>query len=215
MKKLVNSKYFLPIFMIVMVVIMQLIFYKIAVKFQGSSINVMMDIDDKIPFNEIAIIPYTLWYILLFTVPFLIYKNDKKEFIKYLTTCFVMNTVADIIFIILPTTVTRPSLICDNILCSMTKIVYFIDTPIRNCFPSLHCSTAIIWILFMCSKKYDNKYRIPVIIISLLVPISTLIIKQHAFIDVIGGISYGFLIYSVINIFTKLQDYLYRNIPLK
>lgn len=215
MKKLINKKEFLPIFVIIMAVIVQLVLYKISILLQGKSINVMMNIDDKIPFNEVAIIPYALWYILLFLVPFIIYKKDKKDFIKYLAIWICMDFIADIIYIIIPTTVSRPKLICDNILCSMTNIVYFIDTPIRNCFPSLHCSTAVIWFLFMFNKKYDNKYRIPIIIISLLVPISTLVIKQHAFIDAVGGISYGILIYSLANIFHKLQDFLYKNIKLK
>lgn len=194
-------KYYLkPLLISALAVIGQLTIYKLSVVFQNNPTLIGNNIDNKIPFIIYFIIPYTIWYILLFLMPIIIHKKDKKDFTRYIITYLSISLFADIIYIIYPTTIIRPEITnTPNILYSITKIIFTIDTPIRNCFPSLHCAVSTLWILFILEKnKYNTKTKIITILINILIILSTLFIKQHVLIDAISGILLAIIIYYII-----------------
>ena len=157
-------------------------------------------LDSKIPFNIIGIIPYCIWYFFLFIIPFIYYRKDKKVYIKYLICYVLMSLVGDIIYFIYPTYVNRPAIEGSGILYYMAKIVFAVDNPPVNCFPSLHCAIAVLWILFTTKEiKLKWYYKVSIIIISLLIIPSTLIIKQHVIIDTVVGVILSLIIYIVIS----------------
>ena len=67
----------------------------------------------------------------------------------------------------------------------LRSVLYSIDSP-SNCFPSLHVSLAIITALFVC--KHNKQWGIVAALWAILIMISTMTIKQHYFVDVIGGV---------------------------
>ena len=145
-------------------------------------------VDDKIPFCSPFILIYSFWYILIFILPYYYYKKDKEMFYKYVTSYIISILISSIIFIIYPTEVIRPSLPNTGILNIITNIIYFVDTPAINCLPSMHCAISMLFILSsFCTKKTSNRYRIFILISSLLIMISTLFVKQHVLIDLITG----------------------------
>lgn len=162
-------------------------------------------IDNKIPFNIYFIIPYTFWYILLFMMPLIFYKKDKKDFTRYILSYLTVSILADIIYIFYPTTVIRPEISQNqSILHYITNIIFQIDSPPENCFPSLHCAVSFLWILFILEKnKYTFTSKLLTISVNILIILSTLFIKQHVFIDTISGITLGIIGYLIIKLFNK------------
>ncbi len=198
---------------LIICVIIQSIFYALTKVCASTPTVLTSEIDNKIVFNTLAIIPYCLWYIMLFTVPFMFYKNDKNLFMKYIVSYLIVSLIADIIFIIYPTTVIRPEIINNDLLSTLTKLIYFIDTPSENCFPSLHCAVSMLWIFYSLKCKNSSWYiKTPIIIMSILIMISTVVIKQHVVIDIIGGIFIAIVAYVLMGIYEnkiiKINKYL-------
>ena len=177
-----------PIIVSILLIIFQSILYTLSKVFCVTPHIIGNTIDEKIPFTLIFIIPYVFWYLMLFIIPYMMYKKDKTNFYKYIISNVITVIIANIIFIIYPTMVIRPELDGNNILILMTKFIYWIDTPALNCFPSLHCAFSMLFILHICtSNKQSKGFKIFTLITSLLIMASTLLIKQHVFIDLISG----------------------------
>lgn len=157
---------------------------------------ITLSIDDKIPLIPFFIIFYSIWYPYLFVVFYFIYKKDKDKFKSLIKKSIVCAVIADLCFIIYPTMVTRPEVNGYNSLISlMLYITYMTDIPV-NCFPSLHCTFALLVMYAVTFDKNMNKvFRILVGIISPLICLSTVLVKQHSIIDVIGAIVLSYIVY--------------------
>lgn len=190
-----------PIIISISLVLFQSILYALSKIISGGNAIVIGGcIDALVPFKTIAIIPYCIWYFLIFIIPYYFYKKDKELLSKYILSYVLITLISNIIFIIFPTTVNRPVVTGNDILSNMTKIVFFVDNNPVNCFPSLHCAISFLWIIYSLNMKNTNKYfKIIISIISMLIIISTLFIKQHVFIDMIAGICITILVVIITN----------------
>ncbi len=196
---------FKPILITIGLILFQSVIYLISKILEGDPHLIGNNIDLRIPFNVYAIIPYCIWYIMLFVVPYIIYKKDKSIFSKYCLTYIFMTLVANIIFVAYPTTVVRPPIEGNSIIDLIARFIFWIDTPILNCFPSLHCAISMLWILFTYNLKNTNIYfKLFVFIMSVTIMASTLILKQHVFIDLVSGDIIATVIYIVIMCENKL-----------
>ena len=196
---------FKPILITIGLILFQSVIYLISKILEGDPHLIGNNIDLRIPFNVYAIIPYCIWYVMLFIVPYIIYKKDKSIFSKYCLTYIFMTLVANIIFVIYPTTVVRPPIEGNSIIDLIARFIFWIDTPILNCFPSLHCAISMLWILFTYNLKNTNIYfKLFVFIMSVTIMASTLILKQHVFIDLVSGDVIATVIYIVIMCENKL-----------
>ncbi len=196
MKKRIEIK---PIMIAVALILFQSFCYLISKLLEGQPHLIGNIIDQKIPFNIYAIIPYCIWYVLLFLIPYLLYKRDKTKLAKYCLSYVIVTLIANIIFIIYPTTVIRPEITGTSLIELITRFIYWIDTPILNCFPSLHCAMSMLWILYIFNLKDTNIYeKIIVMIISISIMLSTLFIKQHVFIDLLCGDIIAVSVYAIL-----------------
>ena len=188
MKKLLNKIDLKPLIIIIQMIVLQSISYMIAKLIGGTPHLIGSKIDDILGFSIYAIIPYCIWYLLLFIVPYYFYKNDKEMFYKYISSYLICLLLAVLIYIIYPTTITRPEITEKGILFFITKIIFWVDNPPVNCLPSMHCAISMLWILTTLISKKTNKYfKIIISLISISIMISTLLIKQHVLIDLITG----------------------------
>lgn len=162
-------------------------------------------IDDMIPFNIYFIVPYFIWYLLIFMVPYYLYKNDKNLFSKYILSYLLCTLCANIVFIIYPTTVIRPKVVGNSIFHLIAKIIFWIDTPVLNCLPSLHCAISMLFILYILECKCNKNIKISTIVISILIMLSTLYIKQHVFVDLLTGDILALVVYFIIKHERKLS----------
>ena len=193
-----------PVITTVLLITFQSLMYLISRLFESHHHLIGNTIDTKIPFNIWFMIPYCLWYILIFIVPYFLYKKDKDNFIRYIYSYMICTLIANIIFIVYPTTVARPEITGKGILEFITSFIFKIDNPPMNCFPSLHCAMSMLFILFILEiKNVKKNVKITITLISILIMISTLYTKQHVFIDLISGVILAIITYIIVKIFYK------------
>ena len=170
--------------------------YFIVKQFIPSYNLITLEVDDKLPLIPFFIIFYIIWYPYLFVVFYFIYKKDKDKFILLIKKSIMCAAIGELCFIIYPTMVSRTEVNGFNSLISLILyIVYVTDIPV-NCFPSLHCTFALLVMYAVTFDKNMNKvFRILVGIISPLICLSTIFVKQHSIIDVVGALFLSCIVY--------------------
>lgn len=142
-------------------------------------------IDDWIPFCEIFLIPYVLWYVLIiFSLGyFLVYH---VESFKNLQIYFIIvQLTATAIYILFPNRQDlRPEVFPRaNFLTQCVAVLYRLDTNTGVC-PSLHvaCSLGIasVWLREKTAKPV---WKGCVLVFVILICLSTMFIKQHSAVD--------------------------------
>jgi membrane-associated phospholipid phosphatase len=154
-------------------------------------------VDHQIPFVEIFVVPYLLWYAFIFLmfVYFCIY--DRAIYYRTLLSFCVGMLVCYVIYFFFQTTVPRPELMGTGILTNMVKYVYGADQPF-NCFPSIHVLSSYLMILgIRHSKLWTIKKDMIVSTFAYSIILSTLFVKQHVVLDVVAGVLLGSLLFKL------------------
>lgn len=155
-------------------------------------------IDQYIPFIDIFVIPYLLWFVYIGFgfLYFLIYDNE--GFLRTTFYIFIGMYVCLIIYVLFPSAQNlRVDLNDQNIFQKLLSIVYTTDTSTNVC-PSIHTYNSIMMhISLMKSKRISNnkKLKITSLILTILICLSTVFTKQHAFMDVLYAIPLCGIIY--------------------
>jgi membrane-associated phospholipid phosphatase len=90
----------------------------------------------------------------------------------------------------------------------LVNIIYKMDTPVLNCFPSMHCVISFIFIYVSLTEKNLNiKYKVLLTIWSLLVIVSTLFVKQHVLVDVISAFILSLIVFILASKIKYLKDF--------
>ncbi len=163
---------------------------------------VHMAADDYIPFIEIFIIPYLLWFGYVALAIAWFFFKDVQDFYKICTFLFVGMTVFLVISTVYPNGhYLRPRVFeRDNIFISMVKGLYMIDTP-TNLFPSIHVYNSLgVHLAVMHSEKLKEKKWIRRISFVLMCTIiaSTMFLKQHSVFDVVTGCVMALVMYTLV-----------------
>ena len=161
------------------------------------------NIVDK-PFAVDSLIPlvpeWMIIYVLAFpfwVVGFIILAREDRE-VSF--EIFAGENVAKIIcliaFLAFPTTMDAPTLHGSGFVRWLSDFIYTADNSYNNpshLMPSIHCLES--WLLFRASlrskirtKKYGNLYVVYSFVMAVAICASTLLVKQHVFIDVVTGI---------------------------
>lgn len=162
-------------------------------------------LDDLIPFNEFFVIPYTLWFAYVVFIVALFFFLDKKEYYQCCSYLFIGMSICLLICTIFPNGQNlRPSSFArDNIFVDIVKKYYSTDTC-TNVFPSIHCFNSIVIAISVYKSKVLRKfkhYKVFLIfcsVLSLSIMLSTLFIKQHSILDMLGAIILSVLMYPFI-----------------
>lgn len=166
--------------------------------------SVYLPFDDLIPFNEWFIIPYYIWFAYVPLVVGYFFFTSPKDFYHCTAFLFIGMTVCLIFYTIYPTGVYfRPdldSLNRDNVLIRLTKVIYTVDVGTNVC-PSIHCFNSIgLWISIVKSEKLHNRKGIQIgsFVLSVLICLSTMFVKQHSVIDVIAAMVLAMIMYILV-----------------
>ena len=160
--------------------------------------------DDYIPFCEYFIVPYLLWFpYQILTVLYFIFRNkNKKEYYQLIFNMMMGMTVFLIVSYAYPNVLhLRPSEFPrENVITDMVRWLYRTDTP-TNVLPSIHVfnSLAVHMSLTNCEALRDHKgVRYGSLVLTLLIIMSTMFLKQHSVIDVCCGATlalFGYLFF--------------------
>ena len=126
-------------------------------------------IDDQIPFCEYFIVPYLLWFLFVaVTVFYFMFfnKNQWKEYYQLIITLGTGMTLFLIISLVFP--------------------IYHTDTP-TNVLPSIHVfnSLACCVAILKNQRKYKKSTDTACVVLTILIIMSTMFLKQHSVVDVV------------------------------
>lgn len=161
-------------------------------------------LDDLIPFTEIFIVPYLLWFIYIFATVIYFFLTSKTDFYKYCAYLFIGMTICLAIFTIWPNghylRENLNSLGRSNIFIDMLAKIYHIDTA-TNVFPSIHVFNSIGALIAIYKNEKLNKIRWirwSGLLLTVSISMSTVFLKQHSIIDVFGGVALGLIMYVLV-----------------
>ncbi|MGN0376987.1 MAG: phosphatase PAP2 family protein [Suilimivivens sp.] len=161
-----------------------------------------MRLDDKIPFCEVFIIPYLLWFVYVFAVVIFFFFKDKQDYYRTCTFLFTGMTIFLIVSTLWPNGQhLRPgSMPRDNIFTTLVSMIYKTDTP-TNLWPSIHVYNSLG--AHFAILKNEKLRRKPVVHIGSLVLcvsiiLSTMFLKQHSVFDVLTAFIMAAVMYIVV-----------------
>ena len=161
-------------------------------------------LDDMIPFNELFIVPYLLWFLyILVTVSYFIIRVDEKAGYYQLAANLIMGmSIFLIVSYAYPNMLQlRPAVFeRENIFTDMVRHLYTIDTP-TNVLPSIHVFNSFACHLALSHSPSLRRHKGILtcsFILMLLIVLSTMFLKQHSVVDVILGCTmalFGYLLF--------------------
>lgn len=177
-------------------------------------------IDDRIPFCEVFIIPYLLWFAYVSAVVIFFFFKNKEDYYKACVFLFTGMTIFLIVSTIMPNGHhLRPvSMPRDNIFTWLIGGLYKVDTP-TNLWPSIHVYNSLgAHFAVMKSKTFENRrgVRIGSLILSTSIIASTVLIKQHSMFDVLTAFVMAAVMYALVyryNIILMIQTARNKNKP--
>lgn len=154
-----------------------------------------MKIDDYIPFCEYFVIPYFLWfaYIVVAVFYFSFINKNKKEYWQLILTLGIGMTLFILISLVFPNGQDlRPATLTgDGICIQMVRHLYQLDTP-TNILPSIHVFNTVACCVAIFRHQAFRRHKLLLTgtgVLSLLIVLATVFLKQHTVIDVIAAIA--------------------------
>lgn len=146
-------------------------------------------VDNYVPLWTPAILVYVLYYPLCL-VPFLVIKDE--EILRKGVRAFVYGIMMTaLVFIVYPVAMIRPveSLEVDGVLDKIVWLLWKFDTP-ANAFPSQHVALIFICVFILAAgvKERSRRWVWMYAMISVLISVSTMVVKQHYVWDVLSGV---------------------------
>ena len=147
-----------------------------------------LPVDGVIPFIPAFSVIYVLAYVQWVAGYILIARDSRELCCRVISGEIISKLICMALFLLVPTTMTRAEIVSDGFFDRIVGCIYRLDAA-DNFFPSIHCLES--WVCFrgaMRMKKTGSWYRYFTLLFSLLVFASTVLIKQHAAVDIMGGV---------------------------
>ena len=157
-------------------------------------------VDDLIPFNEIFVIPYYMWFVYVsLTLAFFMFSFDVEDYYKSffflasgMTIFLVVSTLFPNMHYLRPAVFPR-----DNVLTSLVGMIYSHDTA-SNLWPSIHVYNSIgTMIAVHHSRRIGRIGKMVSDFIGISIILSTMFIKQHSVYDVITAFIMAIIFYII------------------
>ena len=161
--------------------------------------------DNIIPFCEFFIFPYFFWFVYIIFMHSYSFFYDRPTYVKYMKYTIITYTTTILIYVLFPTAQElRPDLAAlgrENILTKFLTYFYMFDTNTNVC-PSLHVTGSVaVWIAAWKSKHFSTPlWRTVFTVITILICVSTVFLKQHSIIDAFFAFALCAIVYVVVYI---------------
>lgn len=158
--------------------------------------------DDYIPFCEVFVIPYLLWFAYVAVVVLYFFFKDKDDYFRTCTFLFTGMTVFLIISTLWPNGHDlRPAVMPrENFFTQLVAALYRTDTP-TNLWPSIHVYNSLgCHIAVMKSARLEKRrgLRICSFVLCVSIILSTVFIKQHSVFDVTTAFIMAVVMYGAV-----------------
>lgn len=168
-------------------------------------------IDHMIPFVPAFVIPYLAWFIWVPFILLVLLFQDEVEFCKSRNMLIIGMTLFLLISAFIPTRLfIRPYADPNGgVFLFLLSKLYAADTP-TNVFPSIHvyntCAT-MYSILISRAELFQRKgFKTFAWIMTILICLSTMLIKQHSIVDVAGAIVMFFIVAAIVQEYHMRYD---------
>ncbi len=148
------------------------------------------DLDAYIPFCEYFLIPYLAWFPMVGGMFWYFYKRDPVSYLYLCRGMLVGLTFCLAVYAIFPNgQLLRRPIEGDSLLCEMVRLLRRMDTPTNVC-PSIHVFVTVTVALAAARSRAMARQRLlrgALMILSVLICMSTVFLKQHSIVDVALG----------------------------
>ena len=147
-------------------------------------------LDDRIPFYELFVVPYLLWFFLVAGSLLYFFLYDIPNFRRLSIYIMITQAGAMLVYIIWPSIqLLRPETMPrDNFFTWVLAFVYRFDTP-TGVLPSLHAGYSFaILSVFLHRKETALWWRILLPILVVVIIAATFLAKQHSVLDALAAI---------------------------
>lgn len=161
-------------------------------------IDLSFSLDQLLPLIPFFIIFYMIGY--FFPVMYTLFEVSRDQF-KWSFIHYVgILTTSFLIFKLIPVEMTKELATGQDLFSRLTYAQQTLDTSLNN-FPSLHVSLNSFTCLLLI-KNMKSYLRYIFMILTFLIVVSTVLVKQHLCVDVIGGL---FITYIAYQSFSRLK----------
>lgn len=166
-------------------------------------------LDLQIPFCEWFVIPYVLWFPYIIFTMVLAVMSGKKGFLHSCAIIYLSIFIPMTFCLFVPNGIPielRPdfeALGRNNPAIWLVKFIYLVDSPPRNCMPSMHVSVSCaLFFTILTNKQIPwRKWLIPCsFLLSALICAATVLIKQHSILDVYYGVIVAVSVFAAVMI---------------
>ncbi|NLU23306.1 MAG: phosphatase PAP2 family protein [Clostridiales bacterium] len=181
-----------------------LMYFTIEKVVKGPYWYTQLPIDYQIPFVEEFVIFYDIWFFYLVAVGVYLILKDGEGFRRYMWYIMIGYTVSTLICALVPNAqALRPDVMPrHNVFTFFVQCIYNADTN-TNVFPSVHVVGAIGGLIAVWRTKGLRRWywRAGVTVLASLIMAATLLIKQHALIDLIAGVAVSIITAVIVYVF--------------
>lgn len=150
--------------------------------------SLLTAVDEAIPFVKYFALPYSVWIFYIYVCLFYFFKKDVNVYYRMLLTYATCALLCYLIYSVFQTTVARPYVGGSDPFSLLMQYIYDRDRP-YNCFPSIHCFSSYMVMRAIWTSSFRNRRNLTLITgMSSLIILSTLFVKQHVVMDVLGAI---------------------------
>ncbi len=160
-------------------------------------------LDALIPFNELFVIPYFLWFAYIAAGYVFLFFNNRSDFLRMCSFLYIGMTTCLIIYMIFPNyqalRVDYDTLGRENILIDAIKMLQAGDSP-HDVFPSIHCLNSIGMNIALAKNHWCKKHPwviVGVTVLSISICLSTVFVKQHSILDFFGAVVLSIPLYFI------------------
>jgi len=139
--------------------------------------------DDSIPFIPIFIIPYIGYF--FYIIATIIYLWNTKYINVFFVTYIISYVLAGLFWFFIPNGVKRPTITKKDIFSKIVALIYKYDDD-TNGFPSAHIFASLICSYFLAVAFPEH--LVLILLATFLISISTVFVKQHYVLDILGGL---------------------------
>lgn len=193
-------KHAIPLFVYAIIYLSWFSYLEKKVKIPENLIH--MKLDDSIPFCEVFVIPYFLWFAYVSAFVIYFFFKNKQDYYRNCTFLFTGMTIFLIVSTLWPNGHhLRPGTMPrDNIFTALVTFLYRTDTP-TNLWPSIHVynSLGTHFAVIKNPKLCKNPVvHVGSLILCVSIILSTMFIKQHSVFDVLTAFIMAAVMYIVV-----------------
>jgi membrane-associated phospholipid phosphatase len=173
----------------IVIVIFSMLLYVPVNRLISGGFNLKTNIDNYIPLLPLFVVPYLFGLVFwIFSILKINLSKDEKLIKEFNLMVILASIVSVAIYILIPTFVTRPVVTGTDMFSEILSFIYSND-QVYNAAPSGHTFYTILCFVGLNRLIPNRRYLWG--ILSVLIIISTVLTKQHNFLDIVIGIVFA------------------------